>query len=78
MMMTSCHAPQQVFCSTFTHTISDLGVRRSHMVVVTAFVMALVALVFGVLVLVFPKLLRWIVGVYFIIWGVLELLRALV
>lgn len=48
------------------------------MVVVTGFIMALVALIFGVLVLAFPKLLRWIVGCYFIVWGVIELIRALV
>ena len=46
------------------------------MVVVTGLVMALIALIFGVLVLVFPKLLRWIVGCYFIIWGVVELFKA--
>jgi uncharacterized membrane protein HdeD (DUF308 family) len=34
-------------------------------------VLALIALVFGILVIVFPDLLQWIVGLYFIIQGVL-------
>ena len=34
-------------------------------------VMALVAIVFGILVIVFKDLLAWIVGLYFIIQGIL-------
>jgi len=34
-------------------------------------ILAFVALIFGILVIVFPDLLQWIVGLYFIIQGVL-------
>ncbi len=34
-------------------------------------VLALIALVFGFLVIVLPELLQWIVGLYFIIQGIL-------
>jgi uncharacterized membrane protein HdeD (DUF308 family) len=34
-------------------------------------VMALIAIVFGILVIVFQDLLQWIVGLYFIIQGIL-------
>ena len=40
-----------------------------------AYIGALVAIVFGVLVLSFPKLLRVIVGLYFILTGILALLN---
>jgi len=34
-------------------------------------ILALIALIFGLLVIIFPELLRWIVGLYFIIQGLL-------
>lgn len=34
-------------------------------------VLAMIAIIFGILVIVFPELLQWIVGLYFIIQGVL-------
>jgi len=34
-------------------------------------ILALIALIFGMLVIVFPNLLQWIVGLYFIIQGLL-------
>jgi len=34
-------------------------------------VLALIAIIFGILVIVFPNLLQWIVGLYFIIHGLL-------
>ncbi len=33
--------------------------------------LAMIAIIFGVLVIVFPDLLQWIVGLYFIIQGIL-------
>ena len=36
-------------------------------------VLAVVAIIFGLLVIAFPSLLQWIVGLYFIIQGVLLL-----
>jgi uncharacterized membrane protein HdeD (DUF308 family) len=36
-------------------------------------VLALIAIVFGLLVIIFPDLLVWIVGLYFIIQGILLL-----
>ncbi|MBI4450523.1 DUF3096 domain-containing protein [Candidatus Woesearchaeota archaeon] len=37
----------------------------------------LLSIAFGVAVLLLPKLLRWIVGIYFIVTGVLALMSAL-
>lgn len=34
-------------------------------------ILALIALIFGILVIVFPDLLQWIVGLYFIMQGLL-------
>jgi hypothetical protein len=34
-------------------------------------ILALIAIIFGILVIVFPDLLQWIVGLYFVIQGVL-------
>jgi len=34
-------------------------------------VLALIAVIFGILVIIFPDLLQWIVGLYFIIQGIL-------
>jgi uncharacterized membrane protein HdeD (DUF308 family) len=36
-------------------------------------VLALIAIIFGLLVIAFPHLLQWIVGLYFIIQGILLL-----
>jgi uncharacterized membrane protein HdeD (DUF308 family) len=36
-------------------------------------VLAVIAIIFGLLVIIFPDLLQWIVGLYFIIQGVLLL-----
>jgi len=35
---------------------------------------ALITILFGILVLVLPKFLRWVVGLYFLIIGIIELL----
>lgn len=35
---------------------------------------SIIAIIAGVLILVMPGLLRWIVGIFLIVWGVLELL----
>jgi len=34
-------------------------------------ILALIAIIFGILVIAFPNLLQWIVGLYFIIQGIL-------
>jgi uncharacterized membrane protein HdeD (DUF308 family) len=38
-------------------------------------ILAVIAIIFGILVIVFPDLLVWIVGLYFIIQGILLLLE---
>ncbi len=48
----------------------ERGLKRFG-VTVSKPVLALIALIFGILVIVFPELLQWIVGLYFIIQGVL-------
>jgi len=35
---------------------------------------AIMAIVIGILVLIFPRLLRWALGLYLIVWGILQLL----
>jgi len=40
-------------------------------VTVSKSVLALIAIIFGILVIVLPELLQWIVGLYFIIQGLL-------
>jgi len=40
-------------------------------VTVSKSVLALIAIIFGILVIAFPNLLQWIVGLYFIIEGLL-------
>jgi uncharacterized membrane protein HdeD (DUF308 family) len=37
--------------------------------------MGVIFIIFGVLVLVFPHLLRWLVGTFFIVSGILALIR---
>lgn len=34
----------------------------------------IIAIIAGILVLVLPGLIRWIVGIFLIVWGVLQLL----
>ena len=36
---------------------------------------ALLAIILGILVIVFPKLLRWAVGLYLVIFGALQLIN---
>ncbi len=52
-----------------TETV-DKGLKKFG-VTVSKPILALIAVVFGILVIVFPDLLQWIVGLYFIIQGVL-------
>ena len=42
---------------------------------ITGLWMGIIAIVFGVLVLVFPDLLRWVVAIFLIVVGVLGILR---
>jgi len=48
----------------------EKGLKRLG-VTVSKPVLALIALIFGILVIAFPDLLQWIVGLYFIIQGLL-------
>ena len=34
----------------------------------------ILAIIAGIMVLLLPKLLRWIVGIFLIVWGVLQIL----
>lgn len=44
------------------------------MVAISLTIAAVLAVIFGLLVLVFPKLIRWAVGLYFVVWGILQLI----
>ena len=35
------------------------------------------SLIFGILILIFPKILRWAVGLYLLIWGILQFTGAM-
>ncbi len=37
--------------------------------------MGVLALVAGILVLIFPELVRWIIGIFLIVWGVLAIMN---
>ena len=51
--------------ATVDKTLKKIGVTVSKPI------LALIAIIFGILVIVFPDLLQWIVGLYFIIQGIL-------
>ena len=34
----------------------------------------IIAIIAGVLVLLLPNLIRWIIGIYLIVWGILQIL----
>ena len=38
-------------------------------------VLGIIAIVAGVLVLIWPELVRWIIGIFLIVWGVLALIN---
>lgn len=44
------------------------------MVVISLTISAALAILIGLLVLLVPKLLRWGVGIYLVIWGILQLI----
>lgn len=45
--------------------------------VLSGLVGAIITLIFGILVLAFPKFLRYIVGIYFVLIGILGIIAAL-
>jgi uncharacterized membrane protein HdeD (DUF308 family) len=38
-------------------------------------IMGIIAIVAGILVLIWPELVRWIIGIFLIVWGVLALIN---
>ena len=38
-------------------------------------VMGIIAIVAGVLILIWPELVRWIIGIFLIVWGVLAIVN---
>ena len=38
-------------------------------------VMGIIAIVAGVLVLIWPELVRWIIGIFLIVWGLLAIIN---
>jgi len=42
-----------------------------------AIIIAIISIILGVMILFFPKLLRWLIGLYFIIVGLIGLIGAL-
>lgn len=45
------------------------------MVAISLTISALLAIVLGILVLVFPKILRWAIGLYLLVWGILQMIN---
>jgi len=48
-----------------------------HIVGITGLGMGILALIFGIVVLIFPKILNYLVGAFLIIFGAIAILRAL-
>ncbi|MCX6741890.1 MAG: DUF3096 domain-containing protein [Candidatus Pacearchaeota archaeon] len=44
----------------------------------SSLIMAILTILFGVLILVFPKLLRWIIGLYLLVSGLVALILLLI
>jgi len=44
-------------------------------ILVSGVVMGIIATVAGVLVLIWPELVRWIIGIFLIVWGVLAIIN---
>jgi uncharacterized membrane protein HdeD (DUF308 family) len=42
---------------------------------VSGVVMGILAIVAGLLVLIWPELVRWIIGIFLIVWGVLAIIN---
>ena len=42
---------------------------------ISGMVMGILAIVAGLLVLVWPELVRWIIGIFLIVWGVLAIIN---
>jgi uncharacterized membrane protein HdeD (DUF308 family) len=47
---------------------------KYHMPTVSLVISAGLAIILGIVILIFPKLLRWAVGLYLIVFGILQLL----
>jgi hypothetical protein len=41
---------------------------------VTALILGILAIIVGLIVLIWPKIINYAVGIWFLIWGILELL----
>ena len=42
---------------------------------ISGVVMGIIAIVAGLLVLIWPELVRWIIGIFLIVWGVLAIVN---
>ena len=42
---------------------------------ISGFAMGILAVVAGILVLMFPELLRWVIGIFLIVWGVITIIN---
>lgn len=42
---------------------------------ISGLAMGILAVVAGILVLVLPDLLRWVIGIFFIVWGILAIIN---
>ena len=41
---------------------------------ISKIVIGIIAIVAGLLILIFPELLRWVIGIFLIIWGIFTML----
>ena len=46
---------------------------KTKIILKSGVVMGIIAIVAGVLVLIWPELVRWIIGIFLIVWGVLAI-----
>ena len=49
----------------------------TKIIIVSGLTMGILAIVAGILVLIWPEFVRWIIGIFLIVWGVLAIITRL-
>ncbi len=72
--MFQTHLLKDILQIFFNEKILILFYLKLIMALISITISAILAIILGLLVLVWPKLLRWAVGLYLIIFGILQLI----
>jgi len=54
--------------------LKEQSVMNTKNISISGFAMGILAVVAGILVLMFPELLRWVIGIFLIVWGVIAII----